>query len=80
MGPLSQPSVERNASGALPEPNGMLCLAWLDRAPDEADRARLALIRLLTRLCHAGDLLGVSVAAPTLRFDGWTRRIGGRRT
>jgi hypothetical protein len=42
----------------------MLCLAWLDRAPDEADRARLALIRLLTRLCHAGDLLGVSVAAP----------------
>ncbi len=41
----------------------VLLQAWLQRAPDEALRARLALVRALTRLYYAGVLLSASATA-----------------
>ncbi len=46
-----------------PELEDVLLRAWLGRAPDEALRARLELIRALTRLYYAGVLLSASAAA-----------------
>jgi aminoglycoside phosphotransferase (APT) family kinase protein len=45
-----------------PELQDVLLRAWLGRAPDEALRARLELIRALTRLYYAGVLLSASAA------------------
>ena len=51
-----------------PELEGVLLRAWLGRAPDEALRIRLELIRALTRLYYAGVLLSASAAAsPAMR-------------
>ncbi|MBI3495961.1 MAG: phosphotransferase [Proteobacteria bacterium] len=46
-----------------PELEDVLLQAWLGHAPDEALRARLELIRALTRLYYAGVLLSASAAA-----------------
>ncbi len=48
---------------ALPELDCVLLQAWLGRAPDEALRARLALVRKLTRLYYAGVLLSAAAAS-----------------
>jgi hypothetical protein len=47
------------------ELEGVLLQAWLDRAPDDALRDRLALVRALTRLYYAGVLLSASAASRT---------------
>jgi len=46
-----------------------LLQAWLGRAPDEALRIRLELIRALTRLYYAGVLFSASAAASWTRLD-----------
>ena len=48
---------------ASPELDCVLLQAWLGRAPDQALRARLALVRRLTRLYYAGVLLSAAAAA-----------------
>ncbi|CAN5126997.1 hypothetical protein BH10PSE6_BH10PSE6_34550 [soil metagenome] len=42
----------------------ILLQAWLGRAPDEAIRTRLAVIRALTRLYYAGVFLSASATPP----------------
>ena len=43
--------------------------AWLGRAPDHAQRERLALVRALTRLYFAGVLLSASATGPRAEPD-----------
>src|SRR5216683_6789300 len=52
-----------------PELEGVLLQAWLGRAPDEALRARLELVRALTRLYYAGVVLSASAAASWVTGD-----------
>lgn len=52
-----------------PELEDVLLFAWLQRAPDEAMRVRLALARALTRLYYAGVLLSASAAASWMSGD-----------
>jgi aminoglycoside phosphotransferase (APT) family kinase protein len=47
----------------------LLLKTWFGRAPDEALRARLALIRALTRLYYAGVMLSASAAASWVTND-----------
>jgi hypothetical protein len=47
-----------------PELEEALLRAWLGRAPDEALRARLDLVRALTRLYYAGVFFSASALAP----------------
>jgi hypothetical protein len=47
----------------------VLLKTWFGRAPDEAIRARLALIRALTRLYYAGVMLSASAAASWVTDD-----------
>ncbi len=51
------------------ELEGVLLQAWLGRAPDEALRARLELVRALTRLYYAGVVLSASAAAAWVTGD-----------
>ncbi len=53
-----------------PELEDVLLHAWLGRAPDNALRARLALIRSLTRLYYAGVLLSASATMTRAAPDG----------
>ena len=48
---------------------GPVLRAWLGRAADEAVRARLVLVRALTRLYYAGVLLSASVLTPRAMPD-----------
>jgi aminoglycoside phosphotransferase (APT) family kinase protein len=47
----------------------VLLRAWLGRAPEQALRARLELVRALTRLYYAGVALSASAAASWVRDD-----------
>jgi aminoglycoside phosphotransferase (APT) family kinase protein len=61
--PLVDVAIVLDSFAFLPELEDVLLRAWLGRAPDEALRARLQLIRALTRLYYAGVLLSASAAA-----------------
>jgi Ser/Thr protein kinase RdoA (MazF antagonist) len=51
------------------ELENVLLEAWLGRSPDESLRARLEVVRALTRLYYAGVLLSASAAASWLSGD-----------
>jgi aminoglycoside phosphotransferase (APT) family kinase protein len=61
--PLVDLAIMLDSLAPSPELEEVLLQAWLGRAPDEALRVRLGLIRALTRLYHAGVLLSASAAA-----------------
>jgi hypothetical protein len=61
--PLVDVAIMLDSFAPSPELEGVLLHAWLERAPDEALCARLALIRALTRLYYAGVLLSASAVA-----------------
>jgi Ser/Thr protein kinase RdoA (MazF antagonist) len=72
--PLVDVAIVLDSFPYSPELEDALLTAWLGRTPDRAVRARLALVRALTRLYYAGVLLSASpratpdtdLSAPTL--------------
>ena len=62
--PLVDVAIVLDNLAPSPELEEMLLLSWLGRAPDEAIRARLALVRALTRLYYAGVFLSASATRP----------------
>jgi aminoglycoside phosphotransferase (APT) family kinase protein len=67
--PLVDVAIVLDHLARSPELQDVLLQAWLGRAPDVALRARLELIRALTRLYYAGVLLSASAAAPWVMGD-----------
>jgi aminoglycoside phosphotransferase (APT) family kinase protein len=61
--PLVDVSIVLDQLARSPELEDVLLRAWFGRVADEAVRARLELIRALTRLYYAGVLLSASAAA-----------------
>ena len=61
--PLVDVAIVLDGLARSPELQAILLRAWLGRVPDEALRARLELVRALTRLYYAGVLLSASAAA-----------------
>jgi aminoglycoside phosphotransferase (APT) family kinase protein len=61
--PLVDVAIVLDSLAPSPELEGVLLQAWVGRATDEALRARLTLIRALTRLYYAGVFLSASAAA-----------------
>jgi aminoglycoside phosphotransferase (APT) family kinase protein len=61
--PLVDVAIVLDGLMRAPELEAVLLQAWLGRAPDEALRARLELVRALTRLYYAGVALSASAAA-----------------
>ena len=61
--PLVDVAIVLDSLAPSPELEEVLLRAWFGRAPDEALRGRLALIRALSRLYYAGVLLSASAAA-----------------
>jgi Phosphotransferase enzyme family len=61
--PLVDVAIVLDSLAPSPELEEVLLRAWFGRAPGEALRARLALIRALSRLYYAGVLLSASAAA-----------------
>jgi hypothetical protein len=69
--PLVDVAILLDGVARSPELEAVLLQAWLGRPPDDALRARLALIRGLARLYYAGVMLSASaVAAPHSAPDG----------
>jgi len=62
--PLVDVAVVLDNLAPSPELEERLLRSWLGRVPDEAIRARLALVRALTRLYYAGVFLSASAARP----------------
>jgi aminoglycoside phosphotransferase (APT) family kinase protein len=62
--PLVDVAIVLDSLARSPELEDVLLRAWLGRAADETVRARLALVRALTRLYYAGVLLSASALAP----------------
>ena len=67
--PLVDVAIVLDSLARPPELEDVLLKAWLGRAPDETIRARLAVIRALTRLYYAGVLLSASAAASWVMGD-----------
>ena len=67
--PLVDVSTVLDTLAPLPELEEVVLRAWLGRAPDEALRARLAVVRALTRLYYAGVLFSASAAASGAMSD-----------
>jgi aminoglycoside phosphotransferase (APT) family kinase protein len=67
--PLVDVAIVLDSFAILPELEDVLLRAWFGRAPDDALRARLELIRALTRLYYAGVLLSASAAASRVTPD-----------
>jgi aminoglycoside phosphotransferase (APT) family kinase protein len=67
--PLVDVAIMLDSLARSPELEEILLRAWLGCAPGEAVRARLELIRALTRLYYAGVLLSASAAAGRARPD-----------
>jgi aminoglycoside phosphotransferase (APT) family kinase protein len=67
--PLVDVAVVLDSVVRSPELEGVLLQAWLGRMPDEALRARLDLVRALTRLYYAGVVLSASAAASWVLGD-----------
>jgi hypothetical protein len=61
--PLVDVAIVLDSLAPSPELEEVLLQAWFGRAPGEALRGRLALIRALSRLYYAGVLLSASAAA-----------------
>ena len=61
--PLVDVAIVLDGVARSPELEAVLLQAWLGRKPDDAVRARLALIRGLTRLYYAGVMLSAAAAA-----------------
>jgi aminoglycoside phosphotransferase (APT) family kinase protein len=62
--PLVDVAIVLDSLARSAELEDVLLRAWLGRAADETVRARLALVRALTRLYYAGVLLSASALAP----------------
>ena len=67
--PLVDVAIVLDNLARSPELEGVLLQAWLGRAPDEALRIRLELVRALARLYYAGVLLSASAAASWVTGD-----------
>jgi aminoglycoside phosphotransferase (APT) family kinase protein len=67
--PLVDVAIVLDHLARSPELEGVLLQAWLGRAPDEALRKRLDLIRALTRLYYAGVLFSASAVASWAKDD-----------
>lgn len=67
--PLVDVAIVLDNLARSPELEEVLLQAWLGHVPDEALRARLQLIRALTRLYYAGVLLSASAAASWMMPD-----------
>src|SRR5882757_5498165 len=67
--PLVDVAIVLDSFAISPELEDMLLGAWFGRAPDNALRARLELIRAFTRLYYAGVLLSASAAASWASAD-----------
>ncbi|HJQ56704.1 MAG TPA: phosphotransferase [Vineibacter sp.] len=67
--PLVDVAIVLDGVARSPELETEVLRAWLGRPPDDAVRARLALIRGLTRLYYAGVFLSASAAAPHAKPD-----------
>ena len=67
--PLVDVAVMLDGMARSPELEDVLLNAWLGRAPDEPLRARLRIVRALTRLYYAGVFLSASAAASPARRD-----------
>src|SRR5258708_3688090 len=67
--PLVDVAIVLDSFVCSPELEDALLTAWLGRAPDQTLRARLALVRTLTRLYYAGVLLSASALAPRVMPD-----------
>jgi tRNA A-37 threonylcarbamoyl transferase component Bud32 len=67
---LADVAVVLDNMAPTPELEDVLLTAWLGRPPDAAVRARLALLRSLTRLYYAGGLLSGLMAHPREEPDG----------
>jgi aminoglycoside phosphotransferase (APT) family kinase protein len=62
--PMVDLAIQANELEAGPELADMLLTAWAGRAPDAQMRARLVLMRQLTRLYYAGLILSMLAGAP----------------
>jgi len=67
--PLVDVAIVLDSLARSPELQDVLLRAWLGRAADEAVRARLLLVRALTRLYYAGVLLSASALTPRAMPD-----------
>ncbi|QOZ33749.1 phosphotransferase [Bradyrhizobium sp. CCBAU 53421] len=67
--PLVDLAIVGDSLARTPELESILHRAWLGRPSDEALRARLRLVRALTRLYYAGVLFSASATAPRDRPD-----------
>jgi hypothetical protein len=67
--PLVDVAIVLDSLVRSPDLEGVLLQAWLGRMPDEALRARLDLVRALTRLYYAGVALSASAAASWITDD-----------
>ena len=67
--PLVDVAIMLDQLATTPDAEAALLQAWLGRAPDSALRARLVLMRPLTRLYYAGLMLSGFAAAPRDRPD-----------
>jgi aminoglycoside phosphotransferase (APT) family kinase protein len=67
--PLVDVAIQANELEAGPELADVLLSAWAGRAPDARMRARLVLMRRLTRLYYAGLILSLLAGAPRERPD-----------
>jgi hypothetical protein len=68
--PLTDVAIVAENFGTTPELEDALLEGWLSRTPDRPLRARLVLMRQLTRLFYAGILLGGFAGAPRTAPDG----------
>jgi hypothetical protein len=67
--PLVDVSIVMDHLARTPELEEALLQAWLGKAPDETLRARLKLVRALTRLYYAGVFFSASALAPRAAAD-----------
>jgi aminoglycoside phosphotransferase (APT) family kinase protein len=67
--PLVDVAIVLDSLARSPELEEVLLTAWLGRAPDEALRTRLGLVRALTRLYYAGVLFSASATIPRAAPD-----------
>jgi aminoglycoside phosphotransferase (APT) family kinase protein len=67
--PFADVAIMANDQAATPELETELLSAWLGRAPDAMARARLMVMRQLTRLYYAGIIFAVALRAGGPRID-----------
>ena len=67
--PLTDVAILANEFSATPETEDLLLEGWLGHAADRMTKARLTLMRQLTRMFYAGIILSRFAAAPPTRPD-----------